>query len=708
MTEIQRAIDVLFETGTATEVRVPKSQQYGTISGYFNDFSKMASEIEELSGSHAGIYYVMNPVAPALLARAYNEIHSRAAATTTDEQVTRRRWLLIDVDAQRPAGISSSDLEKMLSQEIASEVYAWLTAQGWPDPVTADSGNGYHLLYRIDLENTKENATLVQGVLKTLAMKFDTDRVKVDRSVFNAARITKAYGTMVKKGQNIPDRPHRQSCLRKVPEPVLVVSTEHLKAVAAMSALLVKVPPPQPQFSGASTPITVEKIEEFLDFYGIEFGDAEQRPNGTRWILNVCPFNPEHANGEVAVFLHNDGGLGFQCFHNSCQDHGWKTFRAHLEETQNKKFWFRDNVPPVTPPSAKTPATLKVVRGTDVKPEKIEWLWDGKIAIGKLTLFAGHPGIGKGLATMDIAARITTGQPWADSANKIPASDVLIVSSEDAINDTLVPRLMAVGADISKCSFIEATTDITGERIFALDTDLPQLQQHLEQNPEIRLVVIDPIANHLGAINSNREQEVRKVLTPLGALAAKFKVAIVIVSHFNKKIDMEVVQRVGGAMAMTGCVRMAWAFSQSKDDENLRVMYPIKANVSKSTEGLRYDIDVAEVVINGEPVEVARIFWCGESSESATHTLTVTNGKKKKDEPQPSTYTDSALKWLANYLGDGEPHKRSDAVKAAQDQQVCSAPTLDRAWKHLMPGAKKDAPFGAWQLCEPKTFAGVL
>lgn len=702
--EVQKAIEILFPEGVTTEVRVPKSRKYGTISGYFDNRAKMSTEISELSG-HAGVYYVMNPVNPALLARAFNVIQTHADLTTTDDQIVKRNWLLIDFDAKRPAGISSSNLEKELAFDTMVEVFEWLKEQGWPAPVSADSGNGYHLLYRIDLDNTKESTELVKNVLRALAEKFDNERVNVDRSVFNASRITKAYGTWARKGQDTPDRPHRQSQLRKVPLTITPVTFEQLSKVAALapSGLIVKVP--KLTSSKQDTPITAEKIEEFLDFYDLDHSGAETRHNGLRWKLTVCPFNSEHSHGEVAVFLNNDGGLGFQCFHSSCQDNHWKQFRAFLEEKSEKKFWFRDNVPDVIAPSAKTTASLKIVRGDQVKPEKIEWLWEGKVALGKLTLFVGHPGIGKGLCTMDIAARVTTGSPWADGLNNNVAADVLISSSEDAVSDTLIPRLMAAGANVSRCSFIESTVDAVGERVFSLDTDLPQLQAHLEQNPNIRLVIIDPIANHLGALNANREQEVRKILTPLGALAAKYKIAVIIVSHFNKKTEAEVVQRVGGAMAMIGCVRVAWAFTQSKDDENLRVMHPIKANVTKTDEGLKYDIDVAEVEIGSSLVEIAKIFWCGNSTETPAASLAYSKNQNKKgvDDKPLSESTDTALIWVTDFLADGQPHPRKDVVDAAAMEKIASSTTIDRAWKKLPDGAKNlNAPFGMWQLFAPK------
>jgi hypothetical protein len=685
--EIARAIAALFQPNEVVEVRVPKSKRDGTLSGYFDNQGKLAEGIAELSGSHAGIYYTLNPCLESLTARAHNCILTKAAATTTDDQITRRRWLLIDVDPQRPAGISSSDPEKAKAFEKLQEIAHYLTEQGWPAPVSADSGNGYHLLYRLDLPNTPEVTEAIKGVLTALAKKFDDDLIKVDKSVFNAARIVKAYGSKACKGQNTEARPHRVSCLRKIPAELTPVSLQQLQTLRPKTGVIVKAPT-----TPLRSPIPPEKIEEFLSFYGIEFRSAETLPDGTiRWTLLECPFNAEHANKDAAVFL-KDGVLGFKCFHNSCQENHWKEFRQHLETTTDKKFWFGDNLPEVVSSFATPVSELNLVRGDKIKAEKIEWLWPGKVAVGKLTLFVGHPGIGKGLATMDLTARLTTGKPWPDCPNLTPASDVVIVSSEDAASDTLKPRLMAAGANDAKYFVVETTKkDDKTEKIFSLDEDLPLLRKALTENPNIKLVVIDPVMNHLGEINGNKEQEVRKVLTPLGVLAQEFKIAVILVAHFNKRSDVEVISRVGGAMAIVGCVRCAWTFTESRDDEDTRLMLPLKANIAKTDTGIDYEIETVEVPIDGEMVEIAHIKWGSESLEKASSALASFNQTKL-------TASDKACAWIATTLQDGEQHHAGKLLELAA-LSGHQAKTIQRAYKKLSglkPAKKSDGWY--WQL----------
>ncbi len=123
----------------------------------------------------------------------------------------------VDLDPVRLAGISSTDEEKKVALYRAREVKDHLRKQGWSEPIVGDSGNGAHLLYRVDVPNDQESSELVKGVLETLAFKFDDKAVKLDTSVHNAARIWKLYGTTARKGDNVPQRPHRTSRLLKVP-----------------------------------------------------------------------------------------------------------------------------------------------------------------------------------------------------------------------------------------------------------------------------------------------------------------------------------------------------------------------------------------------------------------------------------------------------------------------------------------------------------
>lgn len=233
--EIEQALALLVAPGSAFEVRIlgALKNKSAICSGYFDDTGKAAAAILRYDGKAKGVYVTLNPVEGDLLARAYNRIEEWAKDTTKDEHITQRRWLLIDCDPVRPSGISSSEAERSAASERAAGVRDWLHARGWCAPVEADSGNGMHLLYHIDLPNNAESETLVNKVLKALHQRFSDDTVGIDTTVSNASRISKVYGTMTRKGDNVPGRPHRRACLVVVPEHQDIVSREQLEELAA-------------------------------------------------------------------------------------------------------------------------------------------------------------------------------------------------------------------------------------------------------------------------------------------------------------------------------------------------------------------------------------------------------------------------------------------------------------------------------------------
>lgn len=213
--EIWQTTQNLFEPGAVAELRAFGSR--GTVSGYFDDFEALTKQAARLDDQGYQIYVTLNPAWPALLSRYSNRMEHRPKATTKDGEIVKRLWLPVDLDPVRPSGISSSDAEKRAAFERAAEIKGYLTGRGWPDPIEADSGNGAHLLYRVDLPNDPESLKLVNGVLAALDFWFSDNVVSVDTAISNAARIWKLYGTMARKGDDSEERPHRRSRLTVIP-----------------------------------------------------------------------------------------------------------------------------------------------------------------------------------------------------------------------------------------------------------------------------------------------------------------------------------------------------------------------------------------------------------------------------------------------------------------------------------------------------------
>lgn len=219
--EILRALALILEPGQVTELRAldvsaPAYRKTHTEFGYFDDPRTLAAAAAKI-GQAMGIYFVLNPVVPALLARCCNRVRpAEKGEGTSDDNIVRRRWLPLDFDPDRPSGISSSETEHNAGIAKARVCRDFLLGEGWPDPILADSGNGAHLLYRVDLP--ADDGGLVEKVLKALAARFSDDAVKVDTGIYNPARIWKLYGTTAGKGDSIPDRPHRIARIIDVPD----------------------------------------------------------------------------------------------------------------------------------------------------------------------------------------------------------------------------------------------------------------------------------------------------------------------------------------------------------------------------------------------------------------------------------------------------------------------------------------------------------
>jgi hypothetical protein len=322
--EIRQALKILHQPEDVFEVRALGGRLRGHVSGYFNDQEKAAKVVLAITRREPeGIYITLNPVSGALLARAENRVDQiKRLGATNDKDITRRRWLLIDLDPARPSGVSSTDLEHAAALERAEEVSAWLGRSGWPSPVFADSGNGAHLLYAVNL-NTDDSEQL-KRILTTLDMVFSDDLVKVDRTTFNPSRIVKLYGTMARKGDSTVERPHRLSRILQVPPELRPVPRNQIEDIAAFI---------EPRRDPAQVKLTKAgfDVREYLARCGLEVVREEAYGGGTRLILRTCPFGEHRKEAKAAIFINHDGRLGFHCFSDDHTQLGWKQLREKYE-----------------------------------------------------------------------------------------------------------------------------------------------------------------------------------------------------------------------------------------------------------------------------------------------------------------------------------------------------------------------------------------
>jgi len=327
-------------TGPGQIVEIRALAENGTHSGYFTDFEALARQVEALDcdPSVHGCYVTLNEVNPALLARRANRIKmhlSRGDATTGDADIVRRRWLPVDIDPVRPSGVSSTEGEHALALTKAEAIAMWLSGAGFPEPVRGDSGNGAHLLYRIDLPNDEAATKLVKAVLSALDALFSDTGVSVDPSNYNAGRIWKLYGTMVRKGDSTSERPHRRSRIISVPDSVAVVTAEQLHDLSLLLPTQEQLPAEVPvEIKGYKN---ITNLPDWLNGHGIIVKFQKPCAGGTIFTLDQCPFSSAHKDGAYVIRFAN-GAVHAGCHHASCGagKQRWKELREKFETPAEK------------------------------------------------------------------------------------------------------------------------------------------------------------------------------------------------------------------------------------------------------------------------------------------------------------------------------------------------------------------------------------
>jgi hypothetical protein len=325
---------MLFEPGDIIEIRAldvgrTPVRAGVTYSGYFNfeNSDAITKAVRSLNGRAEAIYVILNRFDPALLARANNRLQAKPKHTTSDADIILRRWLYIDVDAVRKAGISSTAQEHQAAIERAYFIRDFLSKRGWSEPIVADSGKGGHLLYLLPAMELERVAELVKSCLKALDARFSDAAAQVDQSTANAARLCKLYGTEARKGDSTPDRPHRQANILEEPDRIQSISIEQLEALAAESSCGAAHPKAVSARSGFQSQFD---IDQFLSRIGLEIVKGPEPYNGgRRWHLRVCAFNPQHER--PALIQLANGALVYKCLHQTCKDKNWHAFRDAVE-----------------------------------------------------------------------------------------------------------------------------------------------------------------------------------------------------------------------------------------------------------------------------------------------------------------------------------------------------------------------------------------
>lgn len=329
-TQIRYTFELLKKPEDVIEVRCITSRS--NYSGYFKNVDNIIKELPRYSNGN--VYFVLNKISDGCYSREQHETFvEKAKNTTSDGDISLREWLLIDVDPKRPSGVSSTNEEKNNAKLVINNVFSFLRDIGFAEPIVCDSGNGFHLLYKIALENTEANKLLMQTVLQVLDLYFSNGKCDIDKTVFNASRITKLYGTDSKKGNNTDDRPHRQSSILKVPKAIKETPYQLLLKVAGM------MPAPEEKTYQNNYGKDRFDLKSFIRENNIKVKSELNFQGGTKYILDHCLFDHSHKSKDAALFELQNGAVAYKCLHNSCSGYKWQDVRKMFEPNAYEKYY---------------------------------------------------------------------------------------------------------------------------------------------------------------------------------------------------------------------------------------------------------------------------------------------------------------------------------------------------------------------------------
>lgn len=353
-------------------------------------------------------------------------------------------------------------------------------------------------------------------------------------------------------------------------------------------------------------------------------------------------------------------------------------------------------------------STAGLTRLADVAPERVRWLWPGRVPLGKLTVLDGDPALGKSTLCLDLAARVSTGAPMPDGGfgDVEGPGGVVILSAEDGIGDTIRPRADAAGADPTRLHVLEhvPTLDADGQPNGARPPSIPGDVDRLEvavSTVGAVLVVVDVLAAFLHArTDSYRDQDVRGALMPLARMAERCGCAVVVLRHLAKSGGGHAIYRGGGSIGIIGAARSGLLVGHDPDDESRNVLAVVKANLAPLAPSLAYKL------VSDERRGCARVGWLGEVAHTADALVSAEPGGGHED-------GHDAASVLAEVLADGpvwvklaldamadagfskDQAKRAKAKLHVRSVKCGRPGDPESGWKWELPGDSEESAKGA-------------
>lgn len=618
--EIRKALDILkpidIETGVQPiiEVRIIGDKTY---SGYFKHVDNLIEAIKPYQNDN--IYFTLNEINEACYSRDQCEKIVRSSSrtkTTSDGDIQGRDYILIDIDPKRSSGVSASNEEISRARIVGNKVYSFLRDQGFTKPVCAFSGNGLHLLYKVDLANNQENTELVKKFLQTLDMLFSDETVDIDTSVYNASRITKLYGTVSRKGANTEERPHRVSQIISTPDKLVTLDKAFIQKVVNLYPKE-EVRTWKNNYQGSSS----FDLNEFLLKYNIPIKKELTFSGGVKLIVD-CPFDSNHKN-DGAIFKLNSGAIGYKCFHNSCQHHNWESFRNHFEPNRFKSGQLSynrriDNKPNIeykpqeeSEDKGKKWKSFKDIHDKDRSqiisiPTGIKELDDEIIGLnlGEVSLVTGINGSGKSALIKQIVLNaVDKGFKAGEYSGELDDTrsknwTTLQAAGKQFVEPTRYTNYYRVPENIS-CKI----TEWLDQKWFIYNNNysnnLSQLLIDIEEllsEQTISVIIIDNIMSlDIDELGFNLNEQQKQALKSIHRLASKYKVHVIVVAHPNKSMTFLRKENISGSGDISNLVENIFIVHRVNNDFQKR--FPEFIGQEKASPYFKYG-NVLEVAKN--------------------------------------------------------------------------------------------------------------
>lgn len=324
--QIRCWFDIMKQNKKLTEVRLIGNNKVA--SGYFTDVDILLREIKPYLSEY-NAYFIINSISPECYGRQqHDKIIVKPKNTTTDSEIIGRDYVFLDLDAHKVAGVNATDEEVERTKQKAREVYRFLKANSFNEPIVIFSANGVHFYLRCALMPTEENNDIIKRFTQAMGMLFSDEYVDIDQKIYNLARIAKIPGTYSRKGSiESKDRPQRLCYIVKYPYEQKVNDIEYFKKIADLYPKEEEAKPNR--YNNYST----EKfsLDAFIEKHNIPVTRKVQVADGTRYYLEHCLFNEQHKGKDAILFQHNNGAVAYFCYHHSCSGNDWRKVREMYE-----------------------------------------------------------------------------------------------------------------------------------------------------------------------------------------------------------------------------------------------------------------------------------------------------------------------------------------------------------------------------------------